>query len=308
MPAAERREPVADSRWPIAESRQMSHHRTLRWSTWLGWQIESNWANPWLFVLYVLAKPLAGSLLLVCMYWAAQAATKGNATPGYLPFLYVSSASFLLVGGVTYGMAHAVISDRESYGMLKFIRISPARMRTYLIGRGLSRAVQACVGAGLTLGVGWALFPEVRTALGGQGIAWLWLALYLLTGLAMLVTLGLLLAGAVLNTARYGMFLSEGIAGALYLLSGAVFPITALPPWLQPLSLALPPTYWLEGVRRALLGQSELPSPLSSWEHTHLAGALVLSTLVLGAATHLFFRWSERQAWRLGRFEQITGY
>src|SRR5579871_6007134 len=69
----------------------ISSLRSLRWAAWLGWQLESNWATPWLFVLYSLAKPLAGSMLLVCMYWAARA-TSREAVPGFLPFLYVSSA------------------------------------------------------------------------------------------------------------------------------------------------------------------------------------------------------------------------
>src|SRR5207248_5992144 len=30
----------------------MLHGRALRWSTWLGWQIDSNWATPWLFLVY----------------------------------------------------------------------------------------------------------------------------------------------------------------------------------------------------------------------------------------------------------------
>jgi ABC-2 type transport system permease protein len=285
----------------------MPHWRTLRCAAWLGWQIDSNWASPHLFVLYVLVKPLAGSLGLVCMYWAARAAAGGAVPAEYLPFLYLSSACFMLVGGVTVGMTHAVVSDRESYGMLKFIRISPAKFRSYLVGRGLSRAVQAGVGAVLTLGVGLALFPELRAALNPTGVAWGWLLLYLVSGVVMLVALGLLLAGAVLNMARYGMFLSEGIAGVLFLLSGAVFPIDVLPPWLRPFSLALPPTYWLEGMRRALLGPVALQSPLSAWGHGELALALAGSTLALCLAAHLFFRWSERRAWRLGRYDQVSG-
>jgi ABC-2 type transport system permease protein len=285
----------------------MLHWRSLRWSAWLGWQIDSNWATPWLFFCYVLVKPLAGSMLLVCMYLAVRSATREAVQPDFLPFLYVSSSCFLLVGGITSGMSHAVVTDRESYGMLKFIRVSPARLGTYLIGRGLSRAAQAGVGALLTIGLGWAVFPELRAALDGRNIAWGWLLLYLFTGMAMLMALGLILAGAVLNMARYGMFLSDGIAGALYLFSGAVFPIDLLPLWLRPVSLSLPPTYWLEAMRRALLGQSALPSPLRAWEHGHLATALLTSTFILGALAHRFFRWSETRAWRLGRFEETSG-
>ncbi len=284
------------------------HWRTLRWAAWLGWQIDSNWANPWLFLLYVLVKPLSGSLLLVCMYWAVRAATGGAVAPDYLPFLYISSACFMLVGGVTFGMSNAVVADRESYGMLKFIRIGPIPFRTYLVGRGLSRAAQAVVGAILTVGIGLALFPELRAALLADTVAWAWLLLYATVGTVMLVALGLVLAGAVLNMARYGMFLGEGIAGVLYLLCGAVFPIDVLPPWLQPVSWLLPPTYWLEGMRRAILGSTGLQTTFAAWDHFQLAAALGGSTLLLCVGGHLFFRWSERRAWRLGRFDQLTGY
>ena len=107
--------------------------------------------------------------------------------------------------------------------------------------------------------------------------------------------------------ARYGMFLSDGVAGVLYLLSGAVCPIDVLPPYLQPISRLLPPTYWLEGMRRALLGTSQLQSPLSSWEHWQLGLALAASTALLCLVTHFLFRWSEHRAWRLGRYDQVTG-
>jgi ABC-2 type transport system permease protein len=285
----------------------MNHWHTLRCSTWLGWQIESNWTNPLLFLLYILVKPLAGSMMLVCMYWAARNVAGSQVAPGFLPFVYISSACFMMIGGITYGMSNAVVSDRESYGMLKFIRMSPVPLGTYLLGRGLSRAAQAAIGALLTVGIGVLLFPELRTALDGQAIAWGWLLVYVGTGAVMLVAMGLLLAGAVLNMARYGMFLSEGVGSVLYLLSGAVFPVSVLPLWLQPFSLALPPTYWLEGMRRALLGSTELQSPLSQWTHGHLALALSASTYLLVLVGQAFFRWSERRAWRLGRFDESSG-
>jgi ABC-2 type transport system permease protein len=128
-------------------------------------------------------------------------------------------------------------------------------------------------------------------------------------GTALLVVLGLILSAVVLNMARQGMYLSEGIAGLMYLLCGVVFPISVLPGWLQPVSLALPPTYWLEGMRRAILGNldGQLPSPLSTWSHAELTLALVVSTGVFSVFAWWFFRWSERRAWRNGRIEETTG-
>jgi ABC-2 type transport system permease protein len=61
-------------------------------------------------------------------------------------------------------------------------------------------------------------------------------------------------------------------------------------------------------MRRALLGSTQLQSPLSSWDHWHLGLALIASTLFLCLVAHLVFRWSELRAWRLGRYDQVTGY
>ena len=45
----------------------------------------------------------------------------------------------------------------------------------------------------------------------------------------------MILASAMFNMSRSGMFLSEGIAGVVYFLSGVIFPITILPAWRCPL-------------------------------------------------------------------------
>jgi ABC-2 type transport system permease protein len=283
--------------------------RTLRWSTWLGWQIESNWADPWLFGLYLIVKPVSGSLVLVFMFFAAKAVVQ---TPSeYLPYVYVSNACFGLIGTVMFGMSWVVISDRESYGMLKYIFISPARLQTYLLGRGLARALEGIVGGGLTVVAGLFLFSEVRTSV-VAGIDWLWLAVFLLIGGAMLYAAGMILASVVFNTHRSGMFLSEGIAGVVYLVSGVIFPLNELPGWLQKVALALPPTYWLEGMRRALMGtppeSSNLArSPLAGYSNGELAVALVLTTVGLTIAAQWLYRWNIRKAWRNGKIEEQSG-
>ena len=76
-----------------------------------------------------------------------------------------------------------------------------------------------------------------------------------------------------------------------------VFPIGVLPGWLQWFRLSLPPTYWLEGIRRTLLGvppEGLFQSPLTGWDHGDLALALIGSTLALSMFAVWFFRWSEK--------------
>jgi ABC-2 type transport system permease protein len=283
--------------------------RTLRWSTWLGWQIESNWADPWLFALYLIVKPITGSLVLVCMFFAARAVVQ--TPPEFLPYVYVSNACFGLVGTVMFGMSYVIVSDRENYGMLKYIFISPARMQGYLLGRGVARALEGFLGGAVTVVAGLFLFSEVRTSV-ADGIDWPWLVIFLVIGSAMLYSAGMILASAIFNMHRNGMFLSEGIAGVVYLLSGVIFPLSELPRWLQWVALSLPTTYWLEGMRRALMGVPPDGSPLSrsplaeftNWE---LAGALILTTMALAIFAQWFYRWNIRRAWRNGKIEEQTG-
>src|SRR5260221_14784210 len=106
------------------------HWRSLRYAAWLGWQIESNWTDPWRFVVYVLVKPLCGVLLLLFMFQAARAVAPGGSATMF-HYIYVSSACYLVVGAVMFGMSWAVISDRDHYGMLKYVYLSPVRLRNY---------------------------------------------------------------------------------------------------------------------------------------------------------------------------------
>ncbi len=66
-------------------------------------------------------------------------------------------------------------------------------------------------------------------------------------------SLGLLSAGVIL---RYGLGAEEfawSLAFLLLPLSCVYYPVTALPNWLQPVALALPPTHVFEGMRSILL-------------------------------------------------------
>jgi ABC-2 type transport system permease protein len=284
----------------------LAHLRTLRLATWLGWQLETNWASPWLFALYMLIKPVCGSLMLVFMFYAARHATAGRVPAEFLPYLYVSNACYGLVGTVMFGLSYAVVRDREHYRMLKYVYISPAHFQTYFLGRGAARGLEGTVGGVLNIAVGLFLFSELRATV---GVDVSWLLVYMLIGSAMLWACGMILAAACLNMSRNGMFLSEGIAGVVYLLSGVVFPLKVLPEWIQSIAMSLPTTYWLEGMRRALMGPlpEQFGGPLSAWSNTGLALMLLATTVVLVVVAQLFWRWSERRAWRNGKLEENAG-
>ena len=124
-----------------------------------------------------------------------------------------------------FGLSYAVVRDREHYRMLKYIYISPAHFQTYFLGRGAARGLEGTVGGVLNIAVGLFLFAELRQSV---GIDVPWLVVYLAIGSVMLWACGMILAAACLNMSRNGMFLSEGIAGIVYLLSGRGLPARAL--------------------------------------------------------------------------------
>jgi ABC-2 type transport system permease protein len=289
--------------------------RTLRWSTWLGWQIESNWADVRLFLLYLVVKPVCGAMMLVCMFYAAKYAVAATSRPPlpveYLPYIYVSNACYGLVGCVMFGMSYVIVTDRENYRMLKYIFISPAQFQAYFVGRGLARGLEGVVGGGITLAVG-LMIPDVQTHLHFTAESAAWLPVFLSIGAVMLWACGMILASAVLNMSRSGMFLSEGVAGVVYFLSGVVFPLNVLPKWLQYVGQCLPTTYWLEGMRRAIAGPAPSRSPLtdtplSAYTNVELVGLLLATTIGLVMVSQWFYRWSLMRAWRNGKLEETTG-
>lgn len=292
---------------------------TLRWSVWLGWQIESNWANPWLFVLYLVVKPITGSLMLVGMFYAADAAVsaagRGAVPPELLPFVYVSNACFGLVGVVMFGMSNVVTSDRDQYRMLKYIFISPARFQAYFLGRGVARALEGIAGGAITLAAG-LLLPGIRSGVQVNAIDWPWMLAFLAVGFVMLWAAGMILASVVLNLSRSASFLSEGIAGVVYFLSGVLFPLSILPGWLRTIGECLPTTYWLEGMRRTLIGPpraialpdgGSLAAPFADWSHADLMLMLAVTTMGFVLAAQVVYHWSVRRAWRRGKIEETQG-
>jgi ABC-2 type transport system permease protein len=281
----------------------MQAWRSFRIATWLGWQIESNWTDPFLFAIYSIVKPVASALILVVMYLVV---SSGDSRSPLFAYLYVGNAFYIYVGSILVGVSWAVIDDREHYGTLKYIYVSPIKPYFYLLGRGMARFLTGTLSVLITLGFGM-LFLNLELDL--ARVNWLFLTAVMALGIASMAVMGLLLGAATLMMARHFWSVGESVAGALYLLCGAIFPLDVLPAWLRPLGQALPLTYWLEALRRALLGPGGAVSPLMA-RLSDAALLLILagSTLLLGAASILFFRWAESQAREKGLIDRETHY
>ncbi|HEV8128114.1 MAG TPA: ABC transporter permease [Candidatus Eisenbacteria bacterium] len=277
------------------------HWEVVRAAAWLGWQIEANWADPFLFIAYSFAKPLATTLIL---FFMVQVVSHGQATRDTFLFLFLGNTFFLYVSEVLVGLSWAIFRDREDFETLKYVYLAPIRMQPYLAGRALTKIGTATLGAAVALLFGGFV---LGLPISSSPLSLVKLVGVIVLGLGGIGFLGLALAGAALVMARHSMNLNEGLTGAFYLLCGAVFPIEVLPGWAQKISLALPFTYWLELIRRLLTGRS-FAAPLRGMGDGALVGILALSTVLLGLVATGWFRWCEHTARARGLIDWKTNY
>lgn len=275
--------------------------RTIRLSSRLGWAIESNWADPLLFAVYSIVRPIASSLILVFMYLVV---TRGKTGTDLFAYIYVGNAFFMYVYNVLFGISWVVHDDREHYQMIKYIYISPIRMYYYLFGRGTAKMITTTMAVIITIAFGM-LVLNVPVHLASVNYPLLFLIV--LIGLFIIACLGILLAGITLLTAHHSWYLTEGVAAIFYLACGAIYPIDILPTWLQYLSKVLPLTYWLELLRRAVLGKS-LSATLSHYSNWELMIIMLFTTLVLALFSHYIYRSFEWVARKHGKIDQVTSY
>ncbi|MBI3752311.1 MAG: ABC transporter permease [Chloroflexi bacterium] len=277
----------------------------------IGWRMEANWTDPLLFFIYSVAKPVSAALILVVML----SIVAGPAAANLRPFVVIGTALWSLVTSGISGLAWSILDDRERYRMLKYIYVSPADFVVVLLGRGVARLGVGAAGTIITIVIG-ILVLGVPFDLGR--IDWPVLVLATLFGLTSVVALALLLAAICLQTRQESWSYPEAFAGAAFLVSGAVFPLTVLPAPVQVLGLVTPLGWWIEAARRAFL--PDAPSGIGgagSYLASINGGAVpsaaecLLALIVTGAvatlAAAVVFRFSVRRAQERGLLDLTTG-
>jgi ABC-2 type transport system permease protein len=275
--------------------------RTIKTAGWLGWAIESNWADPFLFAIYSIVRPITSSLILVVMYYVI---TRGKTGLDLFAYIYVGNAFFMYVYNVLFGISWVIHEDREHYQMLRYIYISPIRMYYYLFGRGIAKIIVTTIAVIITIAFGMVV---LKIPINLLTMNYPLLFFSIVVGIFIITCLGILLAGITLVTAHHSFTLTEGMAGLFYLACGAIYPIDILPVWLQYVSKGLPLTYWLELVRRSVLGKS-LSTTLGGYSNFQLISIMAVTTLVLALFSHYVYKSIEYVARKHGKIDQLANY
>ena len=232
--------------------------------------------------------------------------TQGNFASSAFSYMYLGNAFYMYVGAIMAGMAQSVVDDRERFRTLKSMYVAPVNIPMYLIGRGVARFATTSLSVLVTIAFGVAF---LQLQVHPSEVRWVLFTATLCIGVAMLAMMGLVLASIVLTIAHGSWLVGEAVAAALFLFCGAVFPLDALPAWLRPVGYLMPVTYWLELVRRSLLGgvARQYPS-MSGISDAELFGLLVLLTLVLTAIGAATFRRCDFIARERGLIDRTTNY
>ncbi|MEK7278048.1 MAG: ABC transporter permease [Chloroflexota bacterium] len=272
-------------------------------AAWLGWQIESNWTDPLFFFAFSILKPVAGVLILVFMYNAVSRA--GAASPIYA-YIYLGNAFYIYVGAVMAGASYSILDDRERYRTLKYIYIAPVNIPLYLFGRAVARFVTGTIAVVVTLGAGVFFF---KVPINFSTANWPMFFAALALGVVCLAFMGIVLGTWTMTIRNEPWFLGDATAAALYLFSGAIFPISVLPAWLQPVGFIMPMSYWLELLRRALLGAGAQAFPtFAAFSNFQLFGILAALTAAFGLIAFFAFRYFDHSARESGMIDAFSNF
>lgn len=192
-------------------------------------------------------------------------------TPGLLAWA-------ISIAGV-FGAAGTIV-DWKHTKLLRRLRLSPAPMRSVISARISISLIVAIVQLAIFLGLAVGVFGMSLTG-------WWWVSIPLvLLGSISFLTIGVAV-GSIVQTSAGSAGVSNLIVMPLAFASGAFFPLSDSPQWLQMISYISPMRYLNTGMQKVMV-QGE--SPLALWPEVLM---LLLLTGLIGIAAWKLFKWEE---------------
>jgi ABC-2 type transport system permease protein len=241
---------------------------------------------------------LAGNVMIIGLFYFIGKMVGDKPLPAleayggsFLAFLLIGIALTDCVGVSLFSFA-SQIREGQTTGTLEASLMSPIHLSTLLILSSLWSYFMSGVRFVLYLLLGAVLYGA---DLSGANIPAA-MVVFVLTVLSFM-GIGILWAGVLLIIKRGESVLT--LAGTLVMLtSGVLFPVSALPGWVQVLAQAIPLTHALEGMRRALLKGAGLTQLADSILPLSCFAAIFL---VLGI---MAFSWAVEYTKRTGSLTQ----
>ncbi|HVP96380.1 ABC transporter permease [Methanoregula sp.] len=151
------------------------------------------------------------------------------------------------------GLGHGIeLQWDRKFGFLKAVLVAPVSRMEIVLGHTAGGATTAII-QGLVL-----LFPALLVGFTFPGLAGFCLAFLFMVLIAIsFTTVGVVIASQIGDSEGFGLATSL-VTLPVFGLSGAIFPISTLPAWVEPVTLINPLTYSVEGIRYSLTGMSQI--------------------------------------------------
>jgi ABC-2 type transport system permease protein len=217
---------------------------------------------------------LTGALVQPLVFWlllggGLRASFRPPGTPegtSYVVYVYPGIIAMVLLFTAIFATI-SVIEDRRM-GFLQGVLVSPVSRSSIVLGQALGGTTLALVQGMLLL----VLAPAVGVPLSVASILWMLLVMFLVA--FGLTSLGLVIAWRLDSTQGFHAVMNL-ILLPMWVLSGAFFPMTGVPVWLEWAMRVNPLTYGMAALRRSLY----LGNAAAAGAVPHLAPALGITVL-----------------------------
>lgn len=191
----------------------------------------------------------------------------GGTAGGYQSFIYPGIISqTILFTCVMSGIG--IIMDKQ-YGFLKEIMVAPLSRASISLGKALGISTGAIIQSIILLLLSFVVKVEMTPVI-------FILAIFISTIIAIgFSSLGLLIASFMDSMEGFNLVMSFVIL-PIFLLSGALFPVSGLPKWLSIIVYLDPLTYGVDALRGVILGKSVFPVEINVIIITVFAIAMIL--------------------------------
>ncbi len=252
------------------------------WKRYWGWEL--------VWLVYGLVNTLAITLI------AEQLGQRGEADPDVAQRLIL----FLLIGTLVWAYLSAVLDDislvvqwERWEGTIEHTLMAPVRRSLHLLGMSVFGVLHGAVRTLLIFGIA-LLFFDVDFS----HADWLAAGGVCVVGSVSVAALAVLSGVLPLLYPERGSQMSLMVQASLLLISGVYYEVEVLPAWLQVFSFISPATYFLDGVRGALIDGDTLRDVLPT------LGALAAFAVVLIPASVGAFAWAEAYAKKTGKLKR----
>ena len=207
----------------------------------------------------------------------------GNFGVDFVQFMYPGIIA-MSVMSVAFFSTISTVWDRE-FGFLKEILVAPVSRVAVAFGKTLGATTIASIQALILLILAPLIGVAIHVAVIPQLVIFMLLLAFAISGM------GLLISSLMKTTESFGLVM-QVLIFPMFFISGAFFPLTAVPSWMLALSYVNPLTYGVDAMRQIILGNQVASNILNGLSlHAISVDALflvVFSAVMVSAAVFAF--------------------